>query len=183
MNSVLKSPKRVWTPPTKEEKAFSKKTPGFGSLAKYVGTGAKPGSKKVDRIKPKTPPAESYAARHTRNPLFKWKGKDSEILVSEMDVDHLVGAIGYLYWGNKVHGWLVNKDPAFVITQHNFTYTVAWIKEAFDSLVTEAYSPRVVRHLTDIHKERINKIVKHIVVLRSKGKAKKGAKPKLEKTR
>lgn len=169
--------KRMWTPPAKSDPR-KKQTPptAMGCLAglkKYVGTDYKPKPSKA----PKVDMYAHYAQGKDQNPEFVWTAKNGSFPVGTLTTQHLVGIIGYLYWVNAKHLWLVNSDLSKIYQQHDMTFEGSYIRKAFDTILVEIATNRKA-DLTPAYSTSLNKIVKHIVVLRSRAKKKA---PKREK--
>lgn len=177
MSQTLKPKKKVWTPPSKGE--HKKKVASMGALAglaKYVGTNTKP---KARRSKQPTGEVyEMYAQGKTPNPNFMWQSKHGMVEISKLPNDHLVGIIGYLYWGNAKHKWLVSTDKEIEYVQREMKYTGQYVRDAFDAVVVELVKERKL-FLEKEQVQRLSKIVKHIVVLRTQVKKREA---KLSKT-
>lgn len=177
MNQPFKPKKRVWTPPSKQEHRKSvktiKSTGGFSDLQKYVGTEHKPKRPKSSK-QPTGQVYELYAQGKELNSGFEWQSKEGLVAISTLDTKHLVGILGYLYWGNHKHQWLVDPDTSKSYSQHSYTFTATYVREAFDAVLVELVKLRK-SELTPPYVDSIRKIVKHVVVVRSK--LKKKAKP------
>lgn len=182
MSQTLKPKKKVWTPPPKSEhKQKTQKIAAMGSLsslAKFVGTNAKPKARRSSV--PKGEIYEAYAQGKTPNPELKWQSKDGPVMIGTLTNEHLVGILGYLYWGNAKHGWLLNNDRSKVYTQVNMDFEGGFVRDAFDAVVVELVKER--KHFLEKEQiKRVAKIVKHVVVLRTQLKKREAKKQKQQK--
>ena len=147
----------------------------LSGLAKYVGTNTKPKSNK-----PKLEVYEHYASGKTPNPEHKWQSKNGPVVIGTLTNEHLVGILGYLYWGNAKHNWLINPDRSKVYTQVDMSFEGGLIRDTFDAVLVEIVKER--KHFLEKEQlQRVAKIVKHVVVLRTRYKkklAKKASKTK-----
>lgn len=180
MTHALKPKKRVWTPPNKQEhakKVATVKAGGFASLQKYVGTSHKPKTPKASK-RPTGQVYEQYAQGKDLNSDFSWSSKNGMQRICDLDTQHLVGIIGYLYWGNHKHKWLVLLDPKAVYHQQSMTFTGEYVRDAFDAIIVELVKVRK-EEITPVFSDRLRKIVKHVVVQRAriKKQAKKQEQP------
>lgn len=169
MTQSLKPKKRMWTPPSKQEhskKVGAVKTGGFAELQKYVGTSHKPKTPKSSK-QPTGQVYEQYAQGKELNSDFSWSSKNGMQKISELDTQHLVGIIGYLYWGNHKHKWLVLSNPTAVYQQQAMSFTGAYVRDAFDAIIVELVKVRK-EQITPVFADRLRKIVKHVVVQRAR---------------